>query len=150
MTTVAQPTDFAPPITRVTAKAILDQLWDGITAGRHDSVLYDELILNGWPQHSESESVIGGELRTFVCVACGGTGSQPTHRTDCPLHGAGYTGRHRAPDFGLRDKLAIASGKKLAAEMHAWLNSPLGTDPLDLPLWSARAFHALKELIRDA
>ena len=39
--------------------------------------------------------------RTYICANCGGTGSQPTHRTDCPLADAGYIGSHRraVPDF---------------------------------------------------
>jgi hypothetical protein len=89
-------------------------------------------------------------LRTFVCAHCGAAGSQPTHRTDSPLSDRGYVGRHRAPGLGLRDELAVTKAKELAGQMHAWLFSPLGTDALDLPLWSSRAYHALRELTRDA
>lgn len=60
--------------------------------------------------------------RVWTCATCGGVGSTPTHRSDCPLFGAGYIGRHEGapsifdqPDAGF--VYAIERGRQLAATL---------------------------------
>jgi len=88
--------------------------------------------------------------RTYICANCGGTGSQPTHRTDCHLAAAGYIGSHRraVPDF--RDERAVRRAKELAAELNAWLADPAHAKPVDLAAWSGAAVETLTELTRNA
>jgi hypothetical protein len=72
-----------------TARQILDQIWAGISAGCHDSRLYDSLIRAGWPIYEGSDrdgeqetppaTYAGGEAG--LCINC----QQPIQRCQHPV-----------------------------------------------------------------
>jgi hypothetical protein len=62
-----------------TARKILDQLWEGVMAGLHDSRLHDELIRAGWPQF---QGYAGGEAG--ICMHCQQPIQHCKHAMPCP------------------------------------------------------------------
>src|ERR1700685_2468321 len=67
-------------------------------------------------------------LRTFQCAHCGAIGTQPTHRTDCPLSDRGYIGRHEAPAFPTEP---VPSVDPYQTEVMRGMNHPVGAVPTE-------------------
>jgi hypothetical protein len=70
---------LALKLSTATARKILDQLWEGVMAGLHDSRLHDELIRAGWPQF---QGYAGGEAG--ICMHCQQPIQHCKHAMPCP------------------------------------------------------------------